>query len=70
MRLGFIGLGVMGGHMARHLSGEHGLIVFDVDRAKVDAVAAAMKRCLVGSNRYSRSSANRSSELATPAPVE
>ena len=38
MKLGFIGLGVMGGHMARNLSGEHGLVVFDVDRAKVDAV--------------------------------
>lgn len=39
MKVGFVGLGVMGGHMARHLSAKHELVVFDVDQAKIDAVA-------------------------------
>ena len=30
-KLGFIGLGVMGGHMARHLSKHFDVIVFDID---------------------------------------
>ncbi len=35
VRIGFIGLGVMGGHMARHLSDKYDLTVYDVDAAKV-----------------------------------
>ena len=35
VRIGFIGLGVMGGHMARHLSHKYDLTVYDVDAAKV-----------------------------------
>lgn len=41
MKLGFIGLGVMGGHMVRHLTDKHEIIVFDVDRAKIDAATGA-----------------------------
>ena len=39
--IGFIGLGVMGGHMARHVSEAYDLVVFDVDSAKVKAVSSA-----------------------------
>jgi 2-hydroxy-3-oxopropionate reductase len=39
--LGFIGLGVMGGHMARHLSQERTVVVYDIDAAKVAAVDGA-----------------------------
>ncbi|MFW5745642.1 MAG: NAD(P)-dependent oxidoreductase [Spirochaetota bacterium] len=41
MKIGFIGLGIMGGHMARHLAAQHEIVVFDVDGAKIDAVAGA-----------------------------
>ena len=41
MKLGFIGLGVMGGHMVRHLTDKYEIIVFDVDRAKIDAATGA-----------------------------
>ena len=42
MNVGFIGLGVMGGRMAATLArAGHSLAVHDVDRAKVDALAAA-----------------------------
>jgi 2-hydroxy-3-oxopropionate reductase len=34
-KLGFIGLGVMGGHMARHLSKQFDVIVFDVDQGRM-----------------------------------
>ena len=34
-RAGFIGLGVMGMHMARHLSGHFDLIVFDIDKNRM-----------------------------------
>jgi 2-hydroxy-3-oxopropionate reductase len=39
--LGFIGLGVMGGHMARHLSEHYDLRVFDIDADKMAAVDKA-----------------------------
>ena len=39
-RIGFIGLGVMGGHMAAHLAA-HELAVFDVDPAKAGAIEGA-----------------------------
>ena len=39
--LGFIGLGVMGGHMARHLAEARSVVVFDIDPAKVAAVDGA-----------------------------
>jgi 2-hydroxy-3-oxopropionate reductase len=42
VRVGFIGLGVMGGRMARHVAGRYGLTVFDVDAAKVAALEAAV----------------------------
>lgn len=42
MRIGFIGLGIMGGHMARHLAGRYGLTVFDVDAAKIAKLEAAV----------------------------
>lgn len=41
MKLGFIGLGVMGGHMVRHLTDKYEIVVFDVDRAKIDAATGA-----------------------------
>lgn len=40
-KVGFIGLGVMGGHMARHLSEQYALTVFDVDPDKVRALDKA-----------------------------
>jgi 3-hydroxyisobutyrate dehydrogenase len=40
MQIGFIGLGVMGSRMARHLANAgHGLAVYDVDHAKRDEFA-------------------------------
>jgi 2-hydroxy-3-oxopropionate reductase len=44
MQVGFIGLGIMGGHMARHLAGRYELTVFDVDAAKIAALEAAGAR--------------------------
>jgi 2-hydroxy-3-oxopropionate reductase len=41
MKFGFIGLGVMGGHMARHLSGKYDLTVLDVDPQRMSAVTGA-----------------------------
>jgi 2-hydroxy-3-oxopropionate reductase len=35
LKVGFIGLGVMGGHMARHLSETYDVMVYDVDADKV-----------------------------------
>lgn len=35
VRVGFIGLGVMGGHMARHVGQKYDLTVYDVDAEKV-----------------------------------
>jgi len=35
VRVGFIGLGVMGGHMAHHLGDKYDTTVYDVDAAKV-----------------------------------
>ena len=42
MKLGFVGLGVMGGHMVRHLAEEYELVVYDVDKARVDAATGAV----------------------------
>ena len=42
MQIGFIGLGIMGGHMARHVAGKHSLIVFDVDAAKIESLTHAV----------------------------
>ena len=41
MKVGFIGLGIMGGHMARHLAGRYDVTAFDVDGAKVARLEAA-----------------------------
>ena len=35
IRVGFIGLGVMGGHMARHLSRQYDVAVYDIDAARL-----------------------------------
>ena len=42
MKLGFIGLGVMGGHMSRHLAQVHEVHVFDVARERISAVNGAL----------------------------
>jgi 2-hydroxy-3-oxopropionate reductase len=41
VKIGLVGLGVMGGHMARHFARAHELVVFDVDPGKVSAVVGA-----------------------------
>ena len=41
MRIGFIGLGIMGNHMARHLAESYECAVFDIDSARVNAVVEA-----------------------------
>jgi len=41
MKIGFVGLGIMGGHMARHLAGAYELVVYDVDPARMEAVVSA-----------------------------
>ena len=42
MNIGFVGLGVMGSRMLRHLTqAGHAAIVYDIDRARCDEVAAA-----------------------------
>ncbi|MCH7916622.1 MAG: NAD-binding protein [Planctomycetes bacterium] len=41
--IGFIGLGVMGGPMARHLSAKRKVVVFDIDQAKRDVLDKAEK---------------------------
>lgn len=41
MKLGFIGLGIMGGHMAGHLAKQHELFVFDIDPAKTSSIQGA-----------------------------
>ncbi len=46
-KLGFIGLGVMGGHMARHISGRFETIVFDVDEKRKNSVEHARKAASV-----------------------
>ncbi len=43
VKVGFIGLGVMGGHMARHLSEKYDVTVYDVDTAKVAQQEKAAK---------------------------
>ena len=48
MRIGFIGLGVMGTPMAGHLAkAGHSLTVLDIDRAKADRLAAAHPNVVV-----------------------
>ena len=41
MKAGFIGLGIMGGHMARHLAATRDLVVYDVDPKRMTEVTAA-----------------------------
>lgn len=41
MKLGFVGLGIMGGHMARHLATKHDVVLFDVDASKIRKVLEA-----------------------------
>ncbi|MCH8193393.1 MAG: NAD(P)-binding domain-containing protein [Planctomycetes bacterium] len=41
--IGFIGLGIMGGPMARHLSAKRKVVVFDIDQAKRDVLDKAEK---------------------------
>ena len=43
MKIGFIGLGIMGGAMAGHLAERHELTVYDVDEARASAVAGAVR---------------------------
>ena len=40
-KVAFIGLGVMGAPMARHLAGRYELAVYDIDKAKMDSVSGA-----------------------------
>ncbi|MBN1686401.1 MAG: NAD-binding protein [Spirochaetales bacterium] len=42
-KIGFIGLGVMGGHMARHLSARYDLVVFDTDEKRMNALKDVRK---------------------------
>jgi len=42
-RVGFIGLGVMGTPIARHLSSRYDMIVFDIDNAKIEAMTGLKK---------------------------
>ena len=42
-KIGFIGLGIMGGHMARHMSERYDLMVFDIDPVKVSAIEKAKR---------------------------
>ncbi len=42
-KLGFIGLGIMGGHMARHVSEKYDCMVFDIDPKRTAAVENAKK---------------------------
>jgi 2-hydroxy-3-oxopropionate reductase len=42
-KIGFIGLGVMGAPIARHLATKYDVTVFDIDKKKMDAVAGAGK---------------------------
>ena len=41
--IGFIGLGIMGGHMARQLSEKRKVIVFDIDQSRMAALDKAEK---------------------------
>ena len=59
VKVGFIGLGVMGGHMARHLAGRYELTVFDVDAAKMGALEAAVAAEARGSSTTVPSSGAR-----------
>ena len=44
MKIAFIGLGVMGGHMARHLAGTYEVTVYDVDAARIERLVQAGAR--------------------------
>jgi 2-hydroxy-3-oxopropionate reductase len=46
-KVGFIGLGVMGGHMARNLGKRFDLMVFDVDLKRMDSIEGAEKAASV-----------------------
>lgn len=43
MKVGFIGLGVMGNHMARHLSKRYEVLVFDVDESRMASFDPAQR---------------------------
>lgn len=43
LKIGFIGLGIMGGHMARHLSSKYDVTVFDIDANRVAQQEKAAK---------------------------
>ena len=42
-RVGFIGLGVMGAPMARHLAAKYEVTAFDIDKKKTDAITGVKK---------------------------
>ena len=50
MKLAFIGLGVMGAPMARHLAVDHDLAVFDVDRSRLEGLDDSGARLASGVN--------------------
>ena len=41
MTVGFVGLGIMGGHMARNLAASRPLVVYDVDESRAEAVTSS-----------------------------
>src|SRR5262245_4639097 len=68
--IGFIGLGVMGGRMAGTLArAGHALAVHDVDRAKVDALAAAGAAACASPKGVAEQSEIVFSSLPLPATV-
>ena len=69
-RIGFIGLGVMGGRMAATLArAGHSLAVHDVDRAKVGALAAAGAAACASPKEVAQRSEIVFSSLPLPATV-
>ncbi len=56
MRVGFVGLGNMGGPLARRLLGKVDLTVFDRDRARVDAFAAEGATAAAGAHQVAQAS--------------
>lgn len=57
-RIAFIGLGVMGAPMARHLAAKYDVTVFDVDAAKMATIAGA---------KHARGAAEAAGDLISPA---
>ena len=55
-RIGFVGLGRMGAHMARNLlKAGHEVVVFDIVQAAVDSVVASGAKAAFSSSPFSRS---------------